>query len=188
MRAGGNVHVPCLPGAHLCGGGRGLPAPRAADPPSLLPARVHPPGSQGARGQVTREAGDHETQASQGSQPEPWRSAAGPHPPSPLLLPSTNACVHFLCPAVCQEAGAVSKALLPWSVVHRRRERANISMHVSGVSDSLRPHGLQPPGSSVHGVLQVRTLEWVATPSSRGPSRPRDRTQVSRTAGGFFTV
>ena len=31
-----------------------------------------------------------------------------------------------------------------------------------------------PPGSSVHGILQARILEWVAVPSSRGSSRPRD--------------
>ena len=35
------------------------------------------------------------------------------------------------------------------------------------------------PGSSVHGVLQTRILEWVVTPSSRGSSRPRDSTHVS---------
>ena len=34
------------------------------------------------------------------------------------------------------------------------------------------------PGSSVHGIIQARILEWVAMPSSRGSSRPRDRTQV----------
>ena len=32
-----------------------------------------------------------------------------------------------------------------------------------------------PPASSVHGILQVRILEWVAVPSSRGPSRPKNR-------------
>ena len=32
-----------------------------------------------------------------------------------------------------------------------------------------------PPGSSVHGILQVRILEWVAISFSRGSSRPRDR-------------
>ena len=32
-----------------------------------------------------------------------------------------------------------------------------------------------PPGSSVHGILQARILEWVAVPSSRGSSQPRDR-------------
>ena len=36
-----------------------------------------------------------------------------------------------------------------------------------------------PPVSSVHGVLQARTLGWVAMPSSRGSSRPRDRACIS---------
>ena len=40
---------------------------------------------------------------------------------------------------------------------------------------------------TVHGILQARILEWVAFPFSRGSSQPRDRTQVSRIAGGFFT-
>ena len=47
-----------------------------------------------------------------------------------------------------------------------------------------------PPGSSVHGILQARVLEWVAISSSRGSSWPNDSTQVSRVpciAGGFFT-
>ena len=35
------------------------------------------------------------------------------------------------------------------------------------------------PGSSVHGIPQARTLEWVADSSSRGSSRPRDQTRVS---------
>ena len=34
------------------------------------------------------------------------------------------------------------------------------------------------PGSSVHGILQARILEWVATSSSRGSSQPRDRTCI----------
>ena len=35
------------------------------------------------------------------------------------------------------------------------------------------------PGSSVHGILQARILEWVSMPFSRGSSQPRDQTQVS---------
>ena len=35
------------------------------------------------------------------------------------------------------------------------------------------------PGSSVHGILQARILEWLAVPFSRGSSHPRDRTHVS---------
>ena len=44
-----------------------------------------------------------------------------------------------------------------------------------------------PPGSSVHELLQARILEWAAIFFSRGFSRPRDQTQVSCTAGRFFT-
>ena len=40
---------------------------------------------------------------------------------------------------------------------------------------------------TIRGILQVRMLEWVAFPFSRGSSQPRDRTQVSRIAGEFFT-
>ena len=39
----------------------------------------------------------------------------------------------------------------------------------------------------VHGILQARILEWVAVPFSREYSQPRDQTQVSHIAGGFFT-
>ena len=44
------------------------------------------------------------------------------------------------------------------------------------------------PGSSVHGILQARVLEWVAIPFSRVSSHPRDWTRVSHTAGRFFTI
>ena len=36
------------------------------------------------------------------------------------------------------------------------------------------------PGSSVHGIFQATVLEWIAISFSRGSSRPRDQTQVSR--------
>ena len=51
----------------------------------------------------------------------------------------------------------------------------------SVVSDSLWPH-------TVHGILRARTLEWLTFPFSKGSSQPRDQTQVSRIAGGFFTI
>ena len=50
------------------------------------------------------------------------------------------------------------------------------------VSDSVTPWTI-----IVHGTLQARILEWVPILFSRGPSQPRDQTQVSRVAGGFFT-
>ena len=43
-----------------------------------------------------------------------------------------------------------------------------------------------PPGSSVHGILEARVLEWVAISSFRGSSQSRDQTQVSCIAGKFI--
>ena len=50
------------------------------------------------------------------------------------------------------------------------------------------PMHYSSPGSSAHGILQARILEWVAIPFSRVSSQPRDWTQVSHIAGRFFTV
>ena len=50
------------------------------------------------------------------------------------------------------------------------------------------PMDFSPPGSSIHGILQARILEWVPISFSRGFSQPRDRTWVSRIAGRFFTI
>ena len=49
------------------------------------------------------------------------------------------------------------------------------------------PMDYSQPGSSVHGILQARILEWAAIPFSRGSSQPRHQTQVSHTVGRFFT-
>ena len=40
---------------------------------------------------------------------------------------------------------------------------------------------------TVHGILQARIQEWVAYHFFRGSSQPRDQTQVSLIANGFFT-
>ena len=53
----------------------------------------------------------------------------------------------------------------------------------------VTPMDCSPWGSSVHGILQARILEWLAISSSRGSSQFRDPTWVScisHTAGGFF--
>ena len=70
--------------------------------------------------------------------------------------------------------------------------RLRACMHACSVSTvvsiSLQPYGLySPPGSSVQGILQAKILEWVAMPSSKGSSQSKDQTQVSCTAGRFFT-
>ena len=44
------------------------------------------------------------------------------------------------------------------------------------------------PGSSVHGILQTRVLEWVAVFFSKTSSQPRDQTWVSHIAGRCFTI
>ena len=53
------------------------------------------------------------------------------------------------------------------------------------------PMNCSPPGSSVHGILQARTLEWVAISFSRWLSQPRNQTGVSYIsciARRFFTM
>ena len=52
----------------------------------------------------------------------------------------------------------------------------------------LVPLMMTLPGSSVHGILRARILEWVAMPSFRRSSQPRDWTQVSCIAGRFFLL
>ena len=55
-------------------------------------------------------------------------------------------------------------------------------MHARAVQSSLtlcNPMDGSLPGSSVHEILQARILEWIAMPSSRGSSQPRDQTCVS---------
>ena len=50
------------------------------------------------------------------------------------------------------------------------------------------PMDCSPPSSSVHGILQIRILEWVAIPFSRESSWSRNQTQVSCIAGRSFIV
>ena len=64
---------------------------------------------------------------------------------------------------------------------------AHVCVSRSVMSDSFVSDG-SPPGSSVHGILQVIILEWVAISFFRGSSQPRTQTQVSCFAGRFFTI
>ena len=82
------------------------------------------------------------------------------------------------------------KCVIPTKI--RNDRRINLVCVLCWVSVSCLtlcdPMDWSPPGSSVHGILQAIILEWVAMPSSRWSSQPRDQTQVSHIAGGFFTV
>ena len=55
------------------------------------------------------------------------------------------------------------------------------------MSDSCDCMNCSPPGSSVHGILQARILEWVAIAFSRGSFPSRDRTWAVCIAGRFFS-
>ena len=86
--------------------------------------------------------------------------------------------------------GCVPSLLFTWGqtmvalqIAVKRREWVS-EWSRSVVSNSLRPL----PGSSAYGILQARILEWVVISFSRGSSRPRDRTQVSRIAGRCFNL
>ena len=59
------------------------------------------------------------------------------------------------------------------------KNNRHVCISHSVVADSLQPLDCSPPGSSVHGILQARILEWVTIFFSRGSSGPRDQTQVS---------
>ena len=65
-------------------------------------------------------------------------------------------------------------------------------VHVHGTTQLCptlcNPVDCSPPGSSVHGILQARILEWVAISFSRGSSQPRDWIQVSCIAGRRFNL
>ena len=66
-----------------------------------------------------------------------------------------------------------------YAEVKERKVKVKVAQSCPTLSD--------PTDYIVHGILQARTLEWVAFPFSRGSSLPRYQTQVSHIAGGLFT-
>ena len=66
-------------------------------------------------------------------------------------------------------------------------ERGKYPLKVKVKVTQLCPTFSDPMDYTVHGILQARILEWVAVPFFRGSFQPKDRTQVSHIAGGFFT-
>ena len=73
-----------------------------------------------------------------------------------------------------------SEATAPWCAP-ARKINVKVIQSRPALCESM---DCSPPGSSIHGILQARILEWVAILFSRGSSQPRDRTQVSHIAGG----
>ena len=66
--------------------------------------------------------------------------------------------------------------------------KSSVSASHKSCPTLCNPRDCGPPGSSIHGILQARMLQWVAIPTSRGSSWLRDWTRVFGIAGGFFTV
>ena len=60
--------------------------------------------------------------------------------------------------------------LRAWKLVRGEKEKVKVTQSCLTLCD---PMDCSPPGSSVHGILRVRILEWVAIPFSRGSSRPQ---------------
>ena len=74
---------------------------------------------------------------------------------------------------------------LKWSWCNNNRTESEVTQLCPTLCD---PMDCCPPGSSVHGILQTRILEWVAISFSRGSAWPRNPTQVSRIAGSHFNL
>ena len=83
----------------------------------------------------------------------------------------------------------VVSAITTWNIDRHASWTEWIWIHFAQSCLTLRdPMDCSLPGSSVHGSLQARIQEWVASPFSRGSSQPRDWTLVSPITGRFFTV
>ena len=90
-------------------------------------------------------------------------------------------------PCSARREGGCDKA---WKTIQERLAVGVVVVVVLSLSriQLLQPVDCSPPGSSVHGILQARILEWVVISFSRGSSQPRDRTRVSCFAGRHFIL
>ena len=105
---------------------------------------------------------------------------APPREPSCQLCTEPNLGAGQAGPALLREAGLSPSAGQLWNagLTHSTvpwRPRSLLSV-VLTLCDRME---YSPPGSSVLGILQARTLEWVVISSSRGSSWPRDQTHIS---------
>ena len=84
-----------------------------------------------------------------------------------------------------EQAWKMGKDQIPGGVLYVRSKVGTTVKMISESQSCLT--FVTPMDYTVHGILQARILLWVACPFSRGSSRLRNRTQVSRIAGGFVT-
>ena len=107
------------------------------------------------------------------------------------LILDSNPTLLYVLIALCAYLNQVTFHVSICSILFSQPEyqffEANDPESVKVKVTQLCPTGCDPMDYTVHWHLQARILEWVAFPFSRGSSQPRDWTQVSRIAGGFFT-
>ena len=82
----------------------------------------------------------------------------------------------------------IFKEMKAWGFGHWAKGHLHSCLVAQSSPTLCDPMDCSPPDSSDHGILQTRILEWVAVPSSRGSSQPRDWTWILCTVGGYFTV
>ena len=77
---------------------------------------------------------------------------------------------------------------IPFRTLRRVARRLKEVLVTQSCPTLCDPMDCSPPGSSVHGILQARILEWVAIPFARGSCWSRDQNQISCIAGRFFII
>ena len=87
--------------------------------------------------------------------------------------------------SVLQSPGMLLISTDAWAPAHTICKHAKL---LHSCLTLCNPMDCSPPGSSVHGILQARILQWVAISFSRGASRPRDRNCVSYVSCSYFSV
>ena len=91
-----------------------------------------------------------------------------------------------LIPGLGRYSGEGNGNLLQYSCLENFMDRGAWQAMVSGITKS-QIWLCDPMDCTIPGILQARIQGWVAFPFSRSSSQPRDQTQVSCIAGGFFT-
>ena len=91
-----------------------------------------------------------------------------------------NVCFSFklACAVLCMKEKFIHLNS-SWTCVLGQRHACTGAQSPQSCPTLCKPMDCSQPGSSVHGILQARRLEWVAMLFSRGSSRPRDQTRIS---------
>ena len=116
----------------------------------------------------------------------PWRRK---WQPTPVFLPGELHGERRLVgysPWVCKQSDM--SELLSTAHAYNSMSESEVVLFAQSCPTFCDPMICGPPDSSVHWILQARTLEWVAIPFSKGSSQHRHGARVSWIAGKFFTI